>query len=234
VTRLVGAILLLSAFNALVQAPPESTAPDLAGTSWRLVRFQGRDHGILTPDDPAKYTIEFHPDGDLTMRIDCNRGRSTWNSSEPSQLQFGSLALTRATCPPGSLHDRIVRDWNFVRLYAIKDGRLFLSLMADGGIYEFEPTTATTSPPASAAVASTGPITYDCSPTGGETEMLSATFYQTRSAMVLVERAGRTRPAFRVPAASGARYQGQDLVFWDAHGEGSVIWSGLALACRRR
>ncbi|MET0849697.1 MAG: MliC family protein [Candidatus Rokuibacteriota bacterium] len=58
--------------------------------------------------------------------------------------------------------------------------------------------------------------------------------YQTRPAMVLVERAGRTRPAFRVPAASGARYQGQDLVFWDARGEASVIWSGLALACRRR
>jgi hypothetical protein len=57
VTRLVDAILLLSAGNALAQAPPESTAPNLAGTSWRLVRFQGRDHGTLAPDDPAKYTM---------------------------------------------------------------------------------------------------------------------------------------------------------------------------------
>jgi hypothetical protein len=38
-----------------------------------------------------------------------------------------------------SLHDRIARDWKFVRSYTLKDGRLFLSLMADGGIYEFEP-----------------------------------------------------------------------------------------------
>jgi hypothetical protein len=90
VTRLVGAILLLSACNALAQAPPESTAPDLAGTSWRLVRFLGRDHGILTPDDPAKYTIEFHPDGDLTMRIDCNAAVAP--GTLPSRASSGAHA----------------------------------------------------------------------------------------------------------------------------------------------
>jgi len=47
--------------------------------------------------------------------------------------------LTRAMCPPGSLHDRIVRHLPIVRSYVVRDGRLFLSLMADGGIYEFEP-----------------------------------------------------------------------------------------------
>ena len=49
------------------------------------------------------------------------------------------MALTRAMCPPGSLHDRMVRQLPFVRSYVIQDGRLFLSLLADGGIYEFEP-----------------------------------------------------------------------------------------------
>jgi para-nitrobenzyl esterase len=37
------------------------------------------------------------------------------------------------------MHDRIVKDWGAIRSYVIKEGRLFLSLMADGGIYEFEP-----------------------------------------------------------------------------------------------
>ncbi len=41
-------------------------------------------------------------------------------------------------CPPGSLHDQIVKQWGFVRSYVIKDGRLVLSLMADGGTYTFE------------------------------------------------------------------------------------------------
>ena len=42
-------------------------------------------------------------------------------------------------CPPGSLHDRTAKDWELVRSYTIKDGHLFLSLMADGGLYDFEP-----------------------------------------------------------------------------------------------
>jgi para-nitrobenzyl esterase len=39
----------------------------------------------------------------------------------------------------GSLHDELVRQWPNVRSYLLKDGRLFLSLMADGGTIEFEP-----------------------------------------------------------------------------------------------
>jgi putative lipoprotein len=42
-------------------------------------------------------------------------------------------------CPSSPLNDRILKDWQYVRSYAIKDSNLFLSLMADGGIYEFEP-----------------------------------------------------------------------------------------------
>jgi len=34
---------------------------------------------------------------------------------------------------------RLVRQWPYVRSYVVKDGHRFLSLMADGGIYEFEP-----------------------------------------------------------------------------------------------
>ena len=48
------------------------------------------------------------------------------------------MALTRATCPPGSLHDHLVKQLPFIRSYVIKDGRLFLSLMADGGVFELE------------------------------------------------------------------------------------------------
>jgi heat shock protein HslJ len=112
---------------------------DLGGTTWRLVKFEGGDETILTPDDPAKYTIAFQSDGRLSARIDCNRGTGTWKSSGPPGLEFGPLALTRAMCPPGSLHDQIVKQWPYVRSYVMRDGHLFISLMADGGIYEFEP-----------------------------------------------------------------------------------------------
>ena len=132
-------LFLFAANGALAHASQPVATQRLEGTSWQLVRFQGSDDRTLTPDDRTKYTIEFGPNGALTARIDCNRGRGPWKSSGPNQLQFGPLALTRVQCPPGSLHDQIVKQWNFVRSYVLKDGHLFLSLMADGGIYEFEP-----------------------------------------------------------------------------------------------
>ena len=140
---LVAITLLIAACSAGMEpAPPRNAITDLGGTAWQLVRFQGGDDKTLTPDDKAKYTIAFGTDGSVSARIDCNRGRGTWKSSGPSQLQLSLLALTRAMCPPGSLHDQIVKHWEYIRSYVIKDGHLFLSLMADGGIYEFEPMAA--------------------------------------------------------------------------------------------
>jgi para-nitrobenzyl esterase len=131
---LLATLLLLA---ACASAPPGP--PPLGGTSWQLVKFQGGDGKTLTPDDKAKYTLAFGNNGVLSMRIDCNRGRGNWSSPGPGQVRLGLLALTRAMCPPGSLHDQVVRQWSTVRSYTVKDGHLYLSLMADGGIYELEP-----------------------------------------------------------------------------------------------
>jgi para-nitrobenzyl esterase len=135
-------------------APPEAAksgtgaaaapAPSLVDTSWQLVRFTGSDGSKVEPDDRAKYTLTFQPDGVVVARIDCNRGRGAWKSDQPGQLVLGPLALTRMMCPPGSMHDRVAADFGAVRAYALKDGHLMLSLMADGGTYEYEP--ATTAP----------------------------------------------------------------------------------------
>ncbi|HKE47334.1 MAG TPA: META domain-containing protein [Rhodanobacteraceae bacterium] len=114
----------------------------LAGTSWQLVKFTGSDGAAIEPDDRSKYTITFQPDGSVVARVDCNRGRGSWKSTAPNQVEFGPLALTRAMCPPGSMHDRVAADWGAVRTYTLKDGHLFLSLMADGGTYEYEPVAA--------------------------------------------------------------------------------------------
>src|SRR5262245_28232123 len=124
----------------LLAAGCAHTAPSetLAGTSWQLVKFQGGDDLVLRPDERSKYTLAFNADGSLNDRIDCNRARGSWKSPGKGQLELGTMAVTRAMCPPGSLHDQIVRQLPFVRSYTMKDGHLFLSLMADGGTYEFE------------------------------------------------------------------------------------------------
>lgn len=121
-------------------APAASGAPaSLEGSSWRLVQIAYGDGTLRAALDRSRYTIGFGTGGVLNVRFDCNRGRGGWKSSGPGNLEFGDLALTRAMCPMGSLYDDLVRQWPNVRSYLIKDGRLFLSLMADGGTLEFEP-----------------------------------------------------------------------------------------------
>jgi para-nitrobenzyl esterase len=103
------------------------------------VKFEGGDGTVLVPDQRAKYTVAFAADGAVSVRFDCNRGRGTRTVPRRSRLRLGPLALTRAMCPPGSLHDHLVRQWPHVASYVVKKGHLFLSLVADGGIYEWEP-----------------------------------------------------------------------------------------------
>jgi para-nitrobenzyl esterase len=91
--KLIHSATLLGVMVAQLAGHADTT---LAGTSWQLVRFEGGDDTILTPDDGSKYTIAFAADGTLTARMDCNRGRGTWTSSGPNQLELGPLALTRA------------------------------------------------------------------------------------------------------------------------------------------
>jgi para-nitrobenzyl esterase len=123
------------------QAPPQPAGDGLVGTVWQLVRFRGGDDRVLTPADRTRYTLAFGTDGRVSARIDCNRGSGSWKSDGKSQIEFGPMAVTRAMCPPGSMdmHDHILKQLPHIRSYVIKNGRLFLSLMADGGTYEFEP-----------------------------------------------------------------------------------------------
>jgi len=204
----------------------------LAGTSWQLVSFQGRGEKPVVPSDTTRYTIDFQVDGRLRARIDCNGGRARWTSAGPGQIAFGPLGLTDEKCKPDVLHDRIIKDWRSIRSYAMKANNLFLSVAAGNGTYEFR--ALPPKEPVTSAVASIGPVTYACTQPGGRGGTLQATFYQTQPAMVLVEHDGRTRPAFAVPAASGAKYDAKDLMFWETRGEASVIWAGVTLKCQRR
>jgi len=224
--------LMLIATTLAAGQARQAPAVDLADTSWQLVKIQSGDGKTYVPDDKAKYTLSLERGGRVSARIDCNRGSGTWKSTGPNQLQFGVMAVTRVACPPASLHDRVAKDLPLVRSYTMKDGHLFLSLLADGGIYDFEPVR----PPAAALqprVESRGPITYECSSTTrGGIETLTATFYQTSPAMVLLVRANQARPAFQVPAASGVKYEGQDVTLWEARGEAQVTWSSDELKCK--
>ena len=123
---------------ACAQAPPQGAAADLVGPTWRLVKFQGGDGRVLVPVERSRYALEFHANGSLLARIDCNRGSGTWKPAGPNRIELGPMAMTRAMCPPGSFFDRVATQLPNIRSYVVRDGHLFLSLVADGGTYEFE------------------------------------------------------------------------------------------------
>ena len=137
-TRSLPLLLMLGMVMGCSSTPPARLA-GIGGVSWQLVKFQGRDGAVLTPDDKTKYTVAFTNKGNVSVRFDCNRGSGEWILDGPNQLHFGPLSLTRVMCPPGSLHDQMARQWPFIRSYVVKDGRLYLSLAGSGGSYEFEP-----------------------------------------------------------------------------------------------
>ncbi len=118
---------------------PKLQLGGIGDTSWQLVKYQGGNGAVQTPDDKTKYTLAFTNDGYVNARFDCNRGRGTWILTGRNELRIGPIALTRAVCPPGSMHDQIVKQLPLIKGYEVKNGHLYLALMADTGSYEFEP-----------------------------------------------------------------------------------------------
>jgi len=144
----------MSALRALVgglvlaglPATGGSAGPEFAGTTWQLVAIQSMDdaQGVTKVDDPRRFTLEFGRDGRAAFRLDCNRGTGDYTVKPAGDgvsgtMSLGPIAATRAVCPPPHLDERVARDMAYVRGYLLKEGKLYLSLMADGGIYEWVP-----------------------------------------------------------------------------------------------
>jgi heat shock protein HslJ len=141
-------------FPAVVWAgqPHRTVDPALTGTHWRLIEFQSMSDtiGTVRPSERSLCTMWLHGDGTVTMQLSCNRATGTWSAEAGSdrgsgRFAFGPLATTRGICPAPSMDESIPAHSKFVRSYLLKDGRLYLSLMADGGIYVWAPDTDTTS-----------------------------------------------------------------------------------------
>jgi heat shock protein HslJ len=144
-----GAVLAgaMAVLGGCAGGPTRDATQSLAGTAWRLASIQSMDdaQGTTRIADPSRFTLRFEDGGRASLRLDCNRGTASWQAAaatgdgrQSGTLAFGSIAATRALCPPPHLDERIVRDLPNVRSYLFKDGKLYLSLMADGGIYEWE------------------------------------------------------------------------------------------------
>ena len=111
----------------------------LEGVVWQWEKFEGGDGKVVTPAAPSRYTVTFLPDAKLAVQADCNRARGTWFALNV-QMELTIGGMTRAMCAADSLSNDFVEDLGYVRSHVFRDGKLYLSLMADAGIMTFTPT----------------------------------------------------------------------------------------------
>ena len=131
---------------AAAALPATPAVTGLSGTSWRLIEFQSMDdaQGTTKPADASLYTLTLGADGTASMRLNCNNATGTWKAEPGADgtsgtFEFGPLAATSALCPPPSMDELITKQAPYVRGFLLRDGNLYLSLMADGGIIAWEP-----------------------------------------------------------------------------------------------
>ncbi|TGD86309.1 META domain-containing protein [Mycolicibacterium sp. CH28] len=137
---LAGAVVVLS--GCATTAHPSHP---LDGTSWRLLSLESMndEQGTTPVEDPSRYTVTFGTDGHAAFRLDCNQGSSTWQATastpDSGSLTFGPIAVTEMGCPQPSLETKVTTALGYVRGFRLAGGRLHMSLMADGGILNWQP-----------------------------------------------------------------------------------------------
>jgi heat shock protein HslJ len=87
---------------------------------------------------PEHYTLQFHNDGRISARIDCNRAGGMY-TIDGHRLTITITHSTRAMCPPESSDTVFIRDLEAVSSYFIKSNMLYLEMRYDTGTMFFEP-----------------------------------------------------------------------------------------------
>lgn len=139
---LVLASILVLVATTSTRASAQTLPEALAGTAWRLIEFRSSedDIGVLRPTDSSLYTMSLGENGVVTMRLDCNQASGTWSASTAgASFGFGELRMTRVACQKPSLDVQIARHAEYVSSFLLRDGLLYLNLLADGGTYVWEP-----------------------------------------------------------------------------------------------
>jgi heat shock protein HslJ len=136
---LAGAVIVIALCTGFTQAgcdSDDSTTPAGLIAVWQLQEFILDDGTTIPVDDPAKYTIDFQPDGMANIRADCN-GCSGPYMVDGSRLTFGLMACTAAACPPGSFFFQFASALGTVSSFEITGGSLFLDY--EGGELRLTP-----------------------------------------------------------------------------------------------
>jgi heat shock protein HslJ len=144
-----GASLVLVGVTACTPPKTPLDEPMLTDSVWQLQQIQYNDGTLVTPSDPANYTVDFMEDGSLGIQADCNRVLGEY-TGEGGILDITLGPSTLAACGPDSIDTEFTQALGNSSLYFFQDGDLFIDLVFDSGTMQFSP--------APDAVALIGPV----------------------------------------------------------------------------
>lgn len=128
----------LSIFAADGSRLADYQANPLIGKTWSLAEIQYMDGTVKTSDDPAKYTLEFLPDGTLNIQADCNVVGGEYTVSGPS-LSISTNLSTLAACPPDSLSEEFLENLRIAATFQFEGDDLYIATQMDVAIMKFTP-----------------------------------------------------------------------------------------------
>jgi heat shock protein HslJ len=119
-------LVVLAAIGPGAQATP-TTEPIIPPVVWELVSLSGPDGANVDIAEPARYTVQFLPDGTLVAQFDCNHGGGSYEASDGTLTVVG-LRSTLMACEPGSHDTRFSFALDKATTFAFDpDGNLLLS-----------------------------------------------------------------------------------------------------------
>ncbi len=108
----------------------------LMGKVWQLQEIRYNNDELIEVNNPANYTIQFLPDGQLSIKADCNRARGIYTVQD-SRISIQIGATTRAMCPPESISNQYLKELESATIFFFKDGNLYFDLKFDTGTMKF-------------------------------------------------------------------------------------------------
>jgi heat shock protein HslJ len=118
---------------AIYQATPPSEELPLVNTSWYLQDFKLASGSILGVPNPRDYTLAFAPNGQLTIRADCNSGTGSYSAGD-GKISIKVLEMSQATCDPSSLWQQYLQALGQTPTYLQTNDTLTLNLPPKGDL----------------------------------------------------------------------------------------------------
>lgn len=185
----------------------------LVGTQWRLLRIEHADGSINWASAKQTSNITFNSDGRVGGHAACNGFFASYELGESSELQLGHAGATLMACPQPNLAQSFLQTLGQVESYAIVGNHLRLIAGGATVVLTSEAETAATSHMASPRAGET--FVFACN-TAADGFRFTTRTGPGETALWLPERlGGRYLVLGQKRAASGARYEGDGVVFWN-------------------